>query len=108
MEPPEPMLERSRRPQSGTKQKILYYNVPILASIIACSGLQRRKYCARGLLMDESIKPASWFPQAYCVFCTRKTPHVHERLAIEGKQVMRSLCLSCKREQPKEKFKGRS
>jgi hypothetical protein len=52
--------------------------------------------------MDESNQPVLRFPQAHCVFCTGKTPHVHERLAVNGKQVVRSLCLVCKREQTKE------
>ncbi len=58
--------------------------------------------------MGESIGPVLRFPQAYCVFCIGKTPHVHERLAVNGKQVVRSLCLVCKREQPKEKPETRS
>ena len=58
--------------------------------------------------MDESNEPVLHFPQAFCVFCTGKTPHVHERSAVNGKQIVRSLCLVCKREQPKEKLETRS
>jgi hypothetical protein len=54
--------------------------------------------------MNESNQSVLQVPQSHCVFCTLKTPHVHERLAINGKQVVRSLCLMCKREQPKERY----
>lgn len=57
--------------------------------------------------MDKSNELVLRFPQAYCVFCTGKTPHVHERLAVDGKQVVRSLCFVCKK-QPKERFEPRS
>ncbi|MGE5159721.1 MAG: hypothetical protein ACM3OF_16415 [Gemmatimonas sp.] len=60
--------------------------------------------------MNESNQPVLRFPQGYCVFCTDMTPHVHERLAVDGKQVVRSLCLVCQMEQPKqgEETHGRS
>jgi len=53
--------------------------------------------------MGESEQPSLQFPQAYCEFCHGKMPHMHERLAMNGKQVARSVCPSCKGERPKEK-----
>lgn len=58
-------------------------------------------FSRRGLRMDESNDSALRYPQAHCVFCCAKTPHIHERLAVQGRQVVRSLCLVCRREQPK-------
>ncbi len=52
--------------------------------------------------MNESNQPMLRFPQGHCVFCSGKTPHVHELLAVDGRQVVRSLCLVCEREQPKQ------
>jgi hypothetical protein len=37
-------------------------------------------------------------PQAYCLSCEEKTPHRHERLAIRGAQVARTICLACNNE----------
>lgn len=59
-------------------------------------------YCGGGF-MNQSNQPVLRFPQGHCVFCTSRTPHVHERFAVNGKQVVRSLCLVCNKEQPKEK-----
>lgn len=55
-----------------------------------------------GRFVDRSSELVLRLPQAYCVFCSTKTPHVHERLAINGAQVARSVCFTCKRERPKE------
>lgn len=52
--------------------------------------------------MGESAGSAMRLPQAYCVFCTTTTPHVHERLAVDGRQIARSVCFTCKAERPKE------
>lgn len=56
--------------------------------------------------MDESNQPLPRFPLADCEFCNGRTPHVHERLAVDGKQVARSRCLSCNRERPRELPRG--
>ncbi|WP_456639689.1 hypothetical protein [Bradyrhizobium sp. USDA 10063] len=49
--------------------------------------------------MSKLIRPAThFFPQAYCIFCAEKTPHRHERLAVNGKQEARAVCLTCKKE----------
>lgn len=56
---------------------------------------------ARGRFLDTSREIALRLPRAYCEFCTTRTPHVHERLAINGVQVTRSVCFICKRERPK-------
>lgn len=59
-------------------------------------------------LMKKSTEPGRRLPQGYCVYCEKKTPHVHERRAINRMQVVRSLCLACNREQPKETANPRS
>lgn len=51
--------------------------------------------------MDKSNQSRLLYPHVHCKFCSAKTPHVHERVAIDGKQVVRSLCLMCRREQSK-------
>jgi hypothetical protein len=52
--------------------------------------------------LDRTKELALRLPRAYCVFCMIRTPHMHERLAINGAQVARSVCFTCKRERPKE------
>jgi hypothetical protein len=41
-------------------------------------------------------------PEAYCTFCSRKTPHIHERLAVNGQLTSRAICLACNNERPKQ------
>jgi hypothetical protein len=41
-------------------------------------------------------------PQAYCHFCSTKTPHLYERLAVNGRLMARAICLSCNNERPRE------
>jgi hypothetical protein len=73
-----------------------------------CLGVRTKKYCAGGLRMGKSNEPELQYPLAHCAFCSTKTPHMHERLAVDGRQVARSLCLMCSREQPKAKDEPRS
>lgn len=40
-------------------------------------------------------------PEAFCESCATKTPHVHERRAVDGRMVVRSVCLACNEERPK-------
>jgi hypothetical protein len=56
--------------------------------------------------MEKSTGFTQRLPQGYCVFSKEKTPQVHERLAVNRMQVIRSLCLTCNREQPKERQNG--
>lgn len=42
------------------------------------------------------------FPKAYCRFCAARTPHRHERVAINRRQVARAVCLTCNKERPGE------
>ena len=37
-------------------------------------------------------------PEAFCPSCSVKTPHAHERLAVHGRLVARSVCLACNKE----------
>lgn len=52
--------------------------------------------------MEKSTEFTRRLPQSFCAFCEKKTPHVHQRLAVNRVQVIRSLCLICNREQPKD------
>ncbi|MGY3485117.1 hypothetical protein ACVW1C_003000 [Bradyrhizobium sp. USDA 4011] len=81
-----------------------YDNVRLLALVVfqSCPEEEGSECYARGRFVDTSRKIALRLPQAYCEFCTTRTPHVHERLAINGAQVARSVCFTCKRERPKE------
>lgn len=41
-------------------------------------------------------------PEAYCNFCATKTPHLYERLAVNGRLTSRAICLECNAEQPRD------
>lgn len=41
-------------------------------------------------------------PQAYCSFCSTKTPHLYERLAVNGRLKTRAVCLACNNERPRD------
>jgi hypothetical protein len=41
-------------------------------------------------------------PEAYCDFCSARTPHLYERLAINRRLTSRAVCLACNNERPKE------
>jgi hypothetical protein len=57
--------------------------------------------------MEKSTGSTQRVPRSYCIFCEEKTPHLHERLAVNRIQVIRSLCLTCNREQPREQTEPR-
>jgi ribosomal protein L44E len=40
-------------------------------------------------------------PQEFCRYCSEKTPHVYERLAVNGRLASRATCLVCNNEQPR-------
>jgi hypothetical protein len=48
--------------------------------------------------MGNSAESINRCPQAHCNFCEAMTPHRHERLAVRGAQVARSVCLVCDKE----------
>lgn len=52
--------------------------------------------------MKKSTEFTQSFPLSSCAFCEERTPHVHQRLAVNRVQVARSICLICNREQPKD------
>jgi len=58
--------------------------------------------------MGTSKEQELRLPQAFCAFCSTRTPHVHKRLAINGAQVARSTCFTCQREQPQKPPEPRS
>lgn len=41
-------------------------------------------------------------PEAYCEFCSARTPHLYERLAVNRRLTLRAVCLACNNERPKE------
>jgi hypothetical protein len=41
-------------------------------------------------------------PVAHCNFCSEKTPHLYERLAVNGRLTSRAICLACNNERPRE------
>jgi hypothetical protein len=52
--------------------------------------------------MDKLTKATLARPLAHCVYCGTRTPHVHERLALQGQQVARAVCTLCKNERPRD------
>jgi len=50
------------------------------------------------MISTSSQSGQNAFPQAYCLSCDERTPHRHERLAVRGAQVARTVCLSCNAE----------
>lgn len=46
-------------------------------------------------------------PQAYCSFCSTKTPHLYERLAVNGQLKTRAVCLACNNERPRDEGQAR-
>lgn len=34
-------------------------------------------------------------PLAYCVPCSKRTPHRYERLGVNGRLTSRAICLAC-------------
>lgn len=41
-------------------------------------------------------------PEAFCNFCSTKTPHRYERLAVDRRLTSRAICLACSTERPKD------
>jgi hypothetical protein len=57
----------------------------------------------RGLDIASKINAIETkYPQTYCKVCEDRTPHQHERRSVEGRLVVRRLCLTCKSEEPKQ------
>lgn len=52
--------------------------------------------------MANTAKTEFRHPEAHCAFCTTRTPHLHERRAVAGRIVVRSVCLTCNTERPKD------
>ena len=48
--------------------------------------------------MTNSRGSEAQYPVAHCAFCETKTPHIHERIARDGSQAARAVCLTCRRE----------
>jgi hypothetical protein len=51
--------------------------------------------------MSSNRRPAN-SPEAFCNFCSMKTPHRYERLAVDRRQVSRATCLACNMVRPKD------
>ena len=41
-------------------------------------------------------------PEAFCNFCSTRTPHLYERRAVNGQLTSRAVCLACNNERPKD------
>jgi hypothetical protein len=41
-------------------------------------------------------------PVAFCGFCSTRTPHLYERLAVNGRLTSRAVCLACNNERSRE------
>jgi len=50
--------------------------------------------------MFKTAKMDVRYPQTQCEFCAVRTPHLHERRAVAGRMVVRSICLTCHKERP--------
>jgi hypothetical protein len=55
-----------------------------------------------GDMVSRTEKVEFKHPEAHCIFCTTRTPHQHERRAVAGRIVVRSICLACNSERPKD------
>jgi hypothetical protein len=49
----------------------------------------------------ESIYSPMIQPQIHCDVCASRTPHRNERWGIEGRIVIKRICLACNNEEPK-------
>lgn len=52
--------------------------------------------------MGNTAESIGTFPQAFCARCETKTPHRHERLAVNGAQIARRVCMVCKSEHARD------
>lgn len=93
-----PTGSAAARPRNETR----YSCVPKLADQVRGRlppGLLKRIVSAGALMIRKQNRTALIvIPQAYCLSCEEKTPHRHERLAIRGAQVARTICLACNNE----------
>ena len=87
---------------AGPHNEIRYSFVPNRADPARCrlpAGVLKRIVSAGALMIRKPNRTALIVvPQAYCLSCEEKTPHRHERLAIRGAQVARTICLACNNE----------
>lgn len=93
---------RGRIGGSAAAHEIRYTCVPNMADSARCrllTGLLKTIVSAGALMIRKPNRTALIVvPQAYCLSCEEKTPHRHERLAIRGAQVARTICLACNSE----------
>lgn len=52
--------------------------------------------------MASTAKAEFKYPEAYCALCATRTPHLHERRAVAGRMVVRSVCQTCNTERPQD------
>lgn len=52
--------------------------------------------------MSNTVKKEFRHPEVHCTTCAVRTPHLHERRAVAGRMVVRSVCLACNTERPKD------
>jgi ribosomal protein L40E len=51
--------------------------------------------------MSASMKKERRYPVSRCESCSAKTPHLHERIVVNGWLIARRICLTCNAEAPK-------